>query len=119
MPMNQTLQIRHVFPHLPHTPQTHPDTDTHRHTQRVQPHNPTTGVSLDSTQRLGADDLPGPGLVLGSWVQVGDHHLHCLDLLVLGRDGAHLVRDFISFHGHVFPINTVRGDREEHAMNYY
>lgn len=47
-----------------------------------------------------------PGLVLGAWVEVGDDHLYSLDLLVLGRDGAHLVRDFVSFHRHVLAIDA-------------
>lgn len=59
---------------------------------------------------LGADDLTRPGLVFGAWVQVGDHHLHRLDLLVLGRDGTHLVCDLVSFHRHILAVDTARGN---------
>lgn len=44
--------------------------------------------------------------MLGARIQVGDHHIDRLDLLVLGRDGAHLVRDLISFHRHVLSLNV-------------
>lgn len=50
--------------------------------------------------------------MLGAGVQVGDHHLHRLDLLVLRRDGAHLVRDLVPLHGHIFPIDAVRSETE-------
>lgn len=43
--------------------------------------------------------------MLGSWGQVGDDNLHCLDLLVLGGDGTDFVRDLVTFHGHVFSID--------------
>ena len=46
--------------------------------------------------------------MLGAWIQVCDHHLDSLDLLVLGRDRTHLVCDLISFHRHVFPVNAVK-----------
>lgn len=55
---------------------------------------------------LGADDLTRPGLVLGAWVQVGDHHVDSLDLLVLGRDGANLVRDLVPLHRHILPLDV-------------
>lgn len=55
---------------------------------------------------LGADDLTRPGLVLGAWVQVCDDHLHCLDLLVLRRDGTHLVGDLVPFHRHILALNV-------------
>lgn len=55
---------------------------------------------------LGADDVAGPGLVLGARRQVGDDHLHGLQLLVLGRDGTHLVGDLVAFHRHVLPFHT-------------
>lgn len=45
--------------------------------------------------------------MLGAWIQMGDHHIDRLDLLVLGRDGAHLVRDLISFHRHVLSLNAI------------
>lgn len=50
-----------------------------------------------------------PRLVLGARGQVGDHHLHCLQLLVLGRDGAHLVGDLVACHGNVLAFNAVGG----------
>lgn len=55
---------------------------------------------------LGADDVAGPGLVLGARRQVGDDHLHGLQLLVLGRDGTHLVGDLVAFHRHVLPFHA-------------
>lgn len=55
---------------------------------------------------LGADDLTGPGLMLGPWVQVGDHHVHGLELLVLGGDGTHLVGDLVPFHGHILALDA-------------
>lgn len=59
--------------------------------------------------RSGADDVPRPRLVLGARGQVSDHHLHCLQLLVLGRDGAHLVGDLVACHGNVLAFNAVEG----------
>ena len=56
---------------------------------------------------LGTDDVAGPGLVFGARRQVGDDHLHGLQLLVLGRDGAHLVGDLVAFHGDVLPLHAV------------
>lgn len=50
-----------------------------------------------------------PRLVLGARGQVSDHHLHCLQLLVLGRDGAHLVGDLVACHGNVLAFNAVGG----------
>lgn len=60
-----------------------------------------------SSEGLGADDLTRPSLMLASRLRVGDHHLHCLDLLHLGGDGAHLVRHLVPFHGHVLALNAV------------
>ena len=62
---------------------------------------------------LGADDVARPGLVLGAWRQVGDDHLHGLQLLMLGWDGAHLIGDLITFHRDVLPFHTVGGRGEE------
>lgn len=56
---------------------------------------------------LGADDLTRPGLVLGAWIQVGDHHIHSLELLVLGGDGTYLVCDLVPFHRHVLALDAV------------
>ena len=56
---------------------------------------------------LGTDDVAGPGLVFGARRQVGDDHLHGLQLLVLGRDGAHLIGDLVAFHGDVLPLHAV------------
>lgn len=52
-----------------------------------------------------------PGLVLGARRQVGDDHLHSLQLLVLGWDGAHLIGDLITFHRDVLPFHI--GDVQE------
>lgn len=60
---------------------------------------------------LGADDVAGPGLVLGARRQVGDDHLHGLQLLMLGRDGAHLIGDLVAFHRDVLPFHI--GDVQE------
>lgn len=59
---------------------------------------------------LGAHDLAGPRLVGSMWGQLGEHHLHSLELLVLGWDGAHLVGHLVAFHGHVLPLDA--GGRE-------
>lgn len=50
--------------------------------------------------------------MLGARVQVGDDHLDCLDLLVLGRDGTHLVRDLISFHRHILSLDVRDVDKD-------
>lgn len=55
--------------------------------------------------------MAGPGLVLGARRQVGDDHLHGLQLLVLGRDGTHLVGNLIAFHGDILPFHI--GDVQE------
>lgn len=44
--------------------------------------------------------------MLGPRVQVGDHHVHGLELLVLGGDGTHLVGDLVPFHGHVLALDA-------------
>lgn len=49
--------------------------------------------------------MSGPGLVLGAWRQVGDDHLHSLQFLILGWDGAHLIGDLVAFHGDIFPLH--------------
>lgn len=43
--------------------------------------------------------------MLGSWVEVGDGQLHCLDLLIFGRDGADLVADLVTLHRHILPLD--------------
>lgn len=55
---------------------------------------------------LGAHDLARPRLVGSVWGQLGKHHLHGLELLVLGRDGAHLVGHLVAFHWHVLPLDA-------------
>lgn len=70
---------------------------------------PSPKVSLKPRRRgscrsLVADDVPGPGLVLGPWCQVGDDHLHSLQLLILGRDRAHLIGDLVAFHRNILPF---------------
>lgn len=72
---------------------------------------PSPKVSLKPRRRgpcrsLVADDVPGPGLVLGPWCQVGDDHLHSLQLLILGRDRAHLIGDLVAFHRNILPFYT-------------
>lgn len=62
-------------------------------------------------QVLGADDMPGPGLMLGAWCQVGDDHLDSLQFLILGRDRAHLIGDLVAFHWNIFPFHTA-GEKE-------
>lgn len=49
--------------------------------------------------------MAGPGLMLGAGRQVRNHHLHGLGLLVLGRDGTHLVGDLIAFHRDILPFH--------------
>lgn len=50
--------------------------------------------------------MPGPGLVLGAWCQVGYDHFHSLQLLVLGWDGAHLIGDLVAFHRDILPFHV-------------
>lgn len=38
---------------------------------------------------------------------MGNHHLHRLKLLVLRRDGAHLVSDLVACHGNILAFDTV------------
>lgn len=61
-------------------------------------------------QGSAVDGVPRPGLVFGSRIEMGYGHLHRLDLLVLRRDGAHLVAHFITFHRHVLALDAA-GDR--------
>lgn len=61
------------------------------------------GVSLPS---LGAHNLAGPRLVGSVWGQLGEHHLHGLELLVLGRNGAHLVGHLVTLHWNVLPFDV-------------
>ena len=58
---------------------------------------------------LGAHNLAGPRLVGSVWGQLGEHHLHGLELLVLGRDRAHLVGHLVAFHRHVLPLDAGAG----------
>lgn len=55
---------------------------------------------------LGADHLSGPGLMLRSGCNVGDDHLHSLDLQILGRHRAHFVGHLIPLHWHIFTLNV-------------
>lgn len=55
---------------------------------------------------LGTDDMSRPGLMLGAWCQVGDNDFHSLQLLILGRDGAHLIGDLVAFHWDILPFHT-------------
>lgn len=71
---------------------------------------PSPKVSLKPRRRgscrsLGADDVPGPGLMLGPWCQVGDDHLYSLQFLILGRDRAHLIGDLVAFHRYILPFH--------------
>lgn len=43
---------------------------------------------------------------------MGDHHVYSLDLLVLGWDGAHLVRDLVPFHRHVLSLDVRDVDKD-------
>lgn len=68
----------------------------------------STGPLTDTLRCSGlrADDLAGPGLVFRPWVQMCDLHLHCLHLQVLGRDPAHLIRDLVSLHRNILPLDA-------------
>lgn len=68
-----------------------------------------------SPPSLGAHDLPGPRLVGSVWGQLGEHHLHGLELLVLGWDGAHLVGHLVTLHGDVVPLDA--GGRKGASAN--
>ena len=58
---------------------------------------------------LGAHNLAGPRLVGSVRGQLGEHHLHSLELLVLGRDRAHFVGHLVAFHRHVLPLDAGAG----------
>lgn len=66
-----------------------------------------------------ADDVPPPGLMLAAWFQVGDVHLHRLDLLVFGRNGADLVGHLVSFHRDVLALNTGRENKTNMKSRTY
>lgn len=53
--------------------------------------------------------------MLRAWIQVGDHHLDSLDLLVLWGDGANLVRDLVPLHRHILPLDV--GDVDEDVLS--
>lgn len=53
-----------------------------------------------------ADDTSSPGLMFGSRLEVGYGHLHRLDRLQLGRDGADFVAHLVPFYGHIFPLDA-------------
>lgn len=55
------------------------------------------------------DDVPRPGLMFCPRLEVGDGDLHCLDLLVFGRDGADFVAHLVSFHRHVLALDAASG----------
>lgn len=59
------------------------------------------------------DDMPRPGLVLYPRLEVGDGDLHCLDLLVFGRDGADLVAHLVSLYRHVLALDAASGFRKK------
>lgn len=44
--------------------------------------------------------------MFGSRVQMGDGHLHRLDLLIFGRDGADFVAHLVAFHRHVLALDA-------------
>lgn len=44
--------------------------------------------------------------MFGSRVEVGDVHLHCLDLLMFGGDGADFVAHRIALHWHILALNV-------------
>lgn len=44
--------------------------------------------------------------MLGSRVEVGDGHLHCLDLLMFGGDGADFVVHLIALHWYALALNV-------------
>lgn len=50
--------------------------------------------------------------MFGSRLKVGYGHLHSLDLLVLGRDGADFVAHLVAFHRHVLALNAEGGQKE-------
>lgn len=50
--------------------------------------------------------MAGPRLVLCVRGQVGEHHLHSLELLVLGWNGANFVCHLVSFHWDVLPLDV-------------
>lgn len=57
-------------------------------------------------QRSAADDASRPGLVFGARLEVGYGHLHRLDLLVFGRDGADFVAHLVTFHRHILALDA-------------
>lgn len=69
-------------------------------------------------QRSAADDVSCPGLVFGSRVEVGYGHLHRLDLLIFGRDGADFVAHLVAFHRHILALNAGRERKKRGEKNY-
>lgn len=51
--------------------------------------------------------------MLGARVEVCDQHVHRLDLLVLGGDGTHFVRDLVPFHRHVLSLDAANQSRKD------
>lgn len=92
---------------------------------KILPHDPSIApnffsLSLPSrlsptphwAQRSAADDASCPGLVFGSRLEVGYGHLHRLDLLMFGRDGAELVGHLVAFNRHILALDA-GGDRKK------
>lgn len=102
--LHVTLQTRNVIPPLSHTSQLSQTLSLSPPPPRLQ----TELAHVDSTRSLGSNYLPGPCLVLCVRGQVGEHHLHSLELLVLGWNGANFVCDLVSFHGDVLPLDAGR-----------
>ena len=55
--------------------------------------------------------------MFGSWVQVCYGHLHRLDLLVFGRDGANLVAHLVTFYRHILALNA--GEKKRDRLKSY
>lgn len=92
---------------------------------KIFPHDPSIppnffSLSLPSrlsptpywAQRSAADDASCPGLVFGSRLEVGYGHLHCLDLLMFGRDGAELVGHLVAFNRHILALDAGGGGKK-------
>lgn len=82
----------------------------------------TPPTPLPSHQRgsgSAVDGAPRPGFVFGPRFEMGDGHLHCLDLLEFRRDAANLVAHFIAFHRHILALDAEERETEGFKPRFY
>lgn len=56
--------------------------------------------------------------MLGARLEVGYSHLHRLDLLVFGRDGADFVAHLIAFNWHILTLDAGGGGKERKKRGF-